>query len=188
MKGLLAGLRAGGLLLLAVAAVWALSRLQFSPPTEVVVFEDPFAPRYQMRRVQLTRLDQDGKPQLRVEAEGIDYFDNDFALLDTVSAMAPGTDSPVWRLTSPTGHIPAGETRLVLDGPVEGSGQWPDGEPLRFSTPNLSLDWALQELSTDAGVRVDSRGRTARADRLKGTWNPPSLQLSGNVRIDYASR
>lgn len=187
MRRLATAARVAALALLGLLLIWALDRLEWVPPAEVASTKDASEPRYQMRNIQITRLDDGGLPQLRIEAASIEYFDDQSARLQVLTLSAPGTDAPVWRAESPTGHVPAGETRLVLDGPVQGSGQWPNGEPLRFSTPTLSLDWNEHELYSDAGVYLDSRSRKVRADTLRSNWTDRSLRLSGDVRIDYAS-
>jgi lipopolysaccharide export system protein LptC len=100
--------------------------------------------------------------------------------------MLGGSGAP-WIARAPAGEVPAGDPRLHLTGGVEGEGRWPDGEALRFRTPELWLDLAKDRLETEAGFELDSPSRSARGGRLAVEGKRQQLVLRNDVTMRYAT-
>lgn len=168
-----------------LAVTWNLRRLE---PVEVPVADDTLRPRYVLSGAKWTRYDAQGQQRFSVQADLIEYFDDESATLTEIDARLPGGDESRWTLLSPGGRVPAGERLILLTGPVTGRGLNDDGEPLDFETPELWLDPEQQTFRTEAGVHLRSPGFSGTAKGLLGNWQQQSFQLLGNVRMDYARR
>lgn len=177
-----------GPLLLVVAVALAILFLRRGEPSSVGATAEQDPPRYTVRGAQWRRFDAQGQMEFEGRAQTIAYFDDESARLATVELTAlTGTGSP-WTATAPNGHAPAGLSgsgRVQLSGGVTGKGRWPDGEPLEFTTRELWLDSARQELATDAAVRIESRSKRVQARGLKVNGKTQQIVLRHQVKMRY---
>lgn len=172
-------------LMLGAWLLFGSSSMDPEPPTAP---DAAVAPRYSLRGVQWTRLDVNGQREFTAEAESADYFDDESARYEQLKMNVPKIGQVPWRLTSPKGSAPAHEKRILMEGPVDISGAWPDGEALVANTPQLWVDPVSKQVSTDAGVSFDSDSRSGTAKGLKADWDKQTVQLLGNVRMEYVPR
>ncbi|MGQ0501227.1 MAG: LPS export ABC transporter periplasmic protein LptC [Panacagrimonas sp.] len=143
-------------------------------------------PRYTVRGAQWSRYGETGKVEFQGRAESIDYFDDESARLAKVEVTAPNTSGGApWIASAPEGRMPAKVHRVLLSGGVDGKGQWPDGEALKFSTPELWLDSDRNELSTRAAIQLDSRSKQAQAQGLVVDGKRRTVALLGDVKMRY---
>ncbi len=143
-------------------------------------------PRYTLVGAELTRFDADGEPNLRGQADSIDYFDDQSGHAHNLVMDLVADDDRTWHLSSPTATLPAHQRRFMLDGPVLANGQWPDnGEPLALRTDRLWVDPDRHEIDTDAAVEVQSKSRNGSATGLRSDWVGQSMQLLHNVKMTY---
>jgi len=168
--------------------VWTLWSLQDEGDTDGAVADAVTLPRYAAKGAQWVRYDDAGEPSIRVDAASIEWFDDRSAKLSTLAVDAPPSDKPEWSLRAPSGHVEAGQTILKLDGTVTGDGYWPDGLPAKVTTPTLDVDWQTHQLSTKAGVTLQSVGRTGTADALDANWTTRNVELNGSVKLRYDVR
>jgi LPS export ABC transporter protein LptC len=174
-----------GALLAVLGLLWLMLHTLTSDPAPAEILTEQ-QPRYYVLGAEWTRLDAEGRPETRVTADLIEYFDDDSARLETlVVDQMGGTGSP-WRLTSPSGYAPPYERRLRLDGPVQGEGRWPEGDRLEFMTDHLWVDSQAREFYTEAGVEVRGPGRNLTARGLRADWDGERLQLLHEVRLNHA--
>lgn len=144
------------------------------------------APRYTMKAAEWTRLDEQGAPLVTAVADIIDVYDDDSASLRVLEVTTASGDNGVpWKLTAPEGRAPPNERRLQLLGGVVGTGAWPDGEALRFTTPDLWVDPDKHALDTAAGVQFSSAHRNGRSRSLQANWATQQLRMSKDVEIRY---
>lgn len=177
------------LLPLLVLLVVILACLSFggsrTPKTVTAAAQEP--PRYTVRTARWQRFDVDGRPMFEATADSIEYFDDESADLHTLDLTALAGNGEPWRAAAPMGHSPPGEHRLQLTGGVEGHGHWPDGEPLRFATPDLWLDPGAKTLDTTSKVTIDSDSRAAEAVGLRVDGDRSTIRLLKDVRIRYVA-
>lgn len=171
---------------LGLLVYWTLNDLSTPPTAAVTVGEAP--PRYTLHNALWTRYDERGRLQVSARAEVIDYYDDESARLERLDMRLPSSSGVDWTLTAPSGYAAPHSWKMNLDGPVDGTGAWPSGEPVNFHTPQLWVDFRNNELSTDSGVRVDSPSRRGTAQGLRGDWEKQKLQLLGQVGIEYGGR
>ena len=171
-----------------LAGLWLLFGSSSMEPEALPAPDAATAPRYSLRGVQWTRLDASGQREFTAEAESADYFDDESARYEQLKMNVPRIGQLPWRLSSPKGSAPAHEKRISMEGPVDVSGAWPDGEALTLQTPQLWVDPVQHQLSAEAGVNFDSASRSGQAKGLKADWEQQTVQLLGNVRMQYVPR
>jgi len=171
-----------------MAGVWLLFQSRGMQPEPVPVADGAAAPRYSLRGVKWTRVDATGQREFTAEADSADCYDDESARYEQLRMNVPRAGQAPWRLSSPKGSAPAHEKRISMEGPVEVVGSWPDGEALTMTTPQLWVDPARHLLSTEAGVQFDSASRSGQAKGLKADWEQQTVQLLGNVRMQYVPR
>lgn len=143
-------------------------------------------PRYVVRGAQWSRFAETGKVQFQGRADSISYFDDESARLSNIEMTTPNNAGGApWIASAPQGRMPAKVHRVLLSGGVDGKGQWPDGEPLKFTTPELWLDSDTNELSTRAAVALESRSKQAQAQGLTVDGNRRTIALLGEVKMRY---
>jgi LPS export ABC transporter protein LptC len=141
-------------------------------------------PRYQLEGVEWTRLDAQGKPLIHATAATARYYDDRSAQFETLQVQRLGESGP-WNLQSPSGRMPAGESRIRLDKPVEMVGQMKSGETVRVDTDSLWVDLERKEIATEDRVRLSGNNRAARARGLRADWTGTQVKLLNEVEVDY---
>lgn len=174
-----------GPLLLIVLVGLAIVVLRGGQPVPAGAEAQADQPRYTLRGAQWSRFDGHGQIEFEGEAQTIDYFDDESARLTQFELTALSAGGAPWTATAPEGFAPAGAKRLQLRGGVEGQGRWPDDEPLSFSTPEIWLDSAAQQLETEAQVQIKSQTRQADARGLRVNGKSRQIALLHNVKLRY---
>ncbi|AXQ28027.1 LPS export ABC transporter periplasmic protein LptC [Solimonas sp. K1W22B-7] len=169
---------------LAVFATLTLLR-GFQPETQQAVAETGMPPRYELQGVQWTRLDAQGKPLIQAAADTARYYDDKSARFEMLSVQRLGEGGGPWNLQSPSGRMPAGQQRIVLDKPVEMTGRMKSGEPVRVDTDSLWVDLERKEIATDDRVRLSGPNRAARARGMRADWGGTQVKLLNEVEVDY---
>ncbi|HSW15242.1 MAG TPA: LPS export ABC transporter periplasmic protein LptC, partial [Solimonas sp.] len=166
---------------LALFAVLTLLRgFQPEPPAEVAAQAQ--LPRYELRGVEWTRLDAQGRPLIEAVAGTIRYYDDESARFDTLEVRRLGANGP-WNLTSPDGTMPAGEERLRLNPPVLITGRLSNGEPVQIDAESLWVDLQRKEIHTEDRVQLHAPNRQARARGLRADWAGTQLRLLNDVEV-----
>ncbi|MGQ0700065.1 MAG: LPS export ABC transporter periplasmic protein LptC [Panacagrimonas sp.] len=177
-----------GSLIAVILAALAILFFRSGDPTPGAVAALEDTPRYTLRGAQWRRFDLQGQMEFEGRARTIDYFDDESARLSQVELTAlTGSGSP-WTASAPEGRAPAGERRVQLRGGVTGQGRWPDGEALEFTSPELWLDSAKQELTTDAAVQIESRSKQVAARGLRVRGKKQQVMLLQDVKMRYVPR
>lgn len=174
------------LVLLAVLALLSL-RGGKAPPVETSLA--PQQPRYVLRGAEWRRYDPSGQPQFEGRAANIDYFDDDSARMNEFEVTVLAAGGAPWKASAPQGYAPPDSRhRIQLLGGVEGEGRWPDGEPLRFRTPQIWVDSEAETIETSEPVELLSATRTATGVGLKVNGMKQRVSLLRNVEMRYAPR
>lgn len=146
-------------------------------------------PRYVLRGAQWRNFDASGAVRFEGRAENIDYYDDESALMRQFEVTVLADRGTPWRVSAPEGYAPPGSRdRLQLRGGVEGEGRWPDGEALRFETPDLWVDTTAETLDAGSDVSVHSASRSAKARGLKVNGPKQKMTLLGEVEMRYVPR
>jgi LPS export ABC transporter protein LptC len=147
-------------------------------------------PRYVLRGAEWSSFDEKGRLQFQGSADNIDYFDDESARMRSFALSVFAREGAPWIATAPEGYAPPGskQQRLQLRGGVEGRGRWPDGEDLRFRTPELWVDTGTETLSTESKVALESRSRNGTARGMKVSGEKQHLTLLHDVEMRYVPR
>ena len=170
-------------LLSALAAAWLLSR---PGPSETAAIAAPDQrPRYQIEGMTLLRTGATGAPQMQVLAKSGDYYPDGHAEFSQIEVRGLGSDrNAPWRLTAPSGSVPSKEKRILLHTPVDGSGQWPNGEPLAFHGSEVWADQDKQQFYSDRPVQVLGTTRQAKGSSFVAGFNGKTLSMN-HVELQY---
>lgn len=173
----------------AMLAAWLIFGLLDSGPTTAPAAEGQRSPRYSLKGVNWVRLNAQGESEFTAQADTADYFDDESAHYEQLRVEVTGINNQAgatpWKLSSPSGEAPAHEKRISMNGPVDVSGAWPDGQPLTLKTPQLWVDPVQRTLNTEAGVEFASDSRNGQSRGLKADWSKQTVQLLGDVRMEY---
>lgn len=173
-------------LLLAGLAVIGLRSTGDTPAVATVADDQP---RYVLRGAQWRNFDASGAVRFEGTADNIDYYDDESALMREFSVTVLADRGSPWHVAAPEGYAPPGSrSRLQLRGGVEGEGRWPDGEALRFKTPDLWVDTTAETLEASSDVSVQSATRRASARGLKVNGPKQKMSLLGEVEMRYVPR
>ncbi|TXH04459.1 MAG: LPS export ABC transporter periplasmic protein LptC [Nevskiaceae bacterium] len=142
-------------------------------------------PRYTVTGAQWTRIGSDGKTEFHVDAERIDYYDDQSARLQNLAMDGFADNRGPWRLTSPRGEMPAHDPRILLTKPVVITGAPKPGVPVRMTTDQLWVDSGKRQLYTDAPVQLVRGPQQASANGLNADWAGQRLQLLHDVKVTY---
>ena len=156
------------------------------PPPRPTTEAGEAQPRYVLNEGRWTRFSEEGHPQFEATAQTIEYFDDDSAQLHTVEMRSLGGPASPWRLNAPEAYSPPHSDRMELRGMVTAIAHWPEGETANFQTPRLWVDEKKHQLYTDAPVQMRGRSRNANADGLRADWIGKTVELLGQVRMQYA--
>lgn len=143
------------------------------------------APRYTIRNAEWTRLGSNGKTEFRINADRIDYYDDESARMTNVAMDGLAEGKGPWRLTSPLGQMPAHDKRILLTKPVVITGAMQQGGPVKMVTDQLWVDSAKTQLYTDAPVLLTRGNQQASAIGLNADWAGQHLQLLRDVKVLY---
>ena len=175
----------GGALLLA-AVVLLLSLGGFEQSGNTAVRENlQGKPRYVIANAEWTRLGADGKTVFHINAEHIDYYDDESARMTNLSLDGLDQGKGPWRLTSPLGEMPARDKRILLNKPVVMTGAVKQGEAIKLITDQVWVDGAKKELYTASPVVMTRGTQQATATGMNADWAGQRLQLLHDVKVTY---
>lgn len=182
--------RLGSLLSLLVLAlaVAALLRISLQPDNTSSVGATASveqAPLYIAHQATWIRYDQNDAPQLRAQAERIDYFEDRSMKLSQVALDRLGGKDGYWHASAPEGLVPAGESRMRLQPDVKVTGTAPKSLPTQIAASEVWVDWDRQQLYSDKPVRVSAPRRTATARSWRSNFAAQRVQLEGQVEMQY---
>ncbi len=170
-------LTALGLALL-LAMVAALLWQSASGPEEPITAANKALPRYRIENLRALRTDSRGEPLVRLTADSADYFDGGAASLSNIEAVGLSGEVAPWALKSPSGTVKAGERRLLLHKPVNGTGRWTTGEAFVFAGSAVWVDDAKRQFYSSEPLTIDSPTRTARAKGFVAGFDGKTLKLT----------
>lgn len=171
---------AGGLLF------WSLRSLDRHLPDSGAVAS--VSPRYELENSEWVRTGADGQPQFVARAAQMSWYDDQSAQLREAELSALGGRGSPWRLSAPQGHLPAKSQDVLLSGPVQVTGRWPDGADLQFTTDRLWVDTDAKMFRTDAEVALQGRHRNVLATGLEADFEGRHIQLLSKVKAQYDMR
>jgi len=170
-------LSALGLALL-LAAVLALVWQDGSAPDGAEETAAADAPRYRIEMLRSVRTDSRGQPLVRLSADTADYFDGGAAVLTQVEAVGLSGEAAPWILKSPSGRIAAGEKRLLLNKPVDGTGRWTNGEAFVFSGSEVWVDDAKRQFYSSEALAINSPSRNVKAKGFTAGFDGKTLKMT----------
>jgi len=136
------------------------------------------APRYRIEKLSALRTDKAGQPLVRLTADTADYFDGGAAKLTNIEAVGLSGSAAPWTLRSPTGTVAAGEKRLLLHKPVQGTGRWSSGEPFTFAGSEVWVDDSKRQFYSTEPVELDSATRSAKAKGFTAGFDGKTLKMT----------
>lgn len=170
---------------LALAALsWSLRGLEENAGT---VAKTAAPPRYTAKQAQWTHLDAQGVAAFHLTADTVEYYDDRSATLSNVVMDRFHAGQSPWRLTAPQGTIPAWQSRVLLQNPVNAAGTLLNGDPVTISTSSLWADGSRNELYTDASVQVDGPGWQATGIGLRADLASDKVALLHNTKVNYVA-
>lgn len=167
------------------ALVWSLSGLE----NKAQMTDAPAVvePRYTAKNAEWTHLNKEGVAEFHLTAETTEYYDDRSVKLTHVVMDRFRAGQSPWRLTAPQGTIPAHESRVLLENPVNATGTLQSGEVVTITTPHLWADGAKNELYTDAPVELTSLNWQASSTGLRADLAGEKLALLHNSKVTYAA-
>lgn len=142
-------------------------------------------PAYIANQAVWVRYGSDGNPLVRVHAERIDYYDDRSATLTTVVMDRLGGTKGHWHLEAPTGTVPAGEQRMLLQPEVAIRGEPRADLPTTIDGRDVWVDWDKRTISSDQPVRGNAPNRAIAASSWQTDFDAAQLQMKGNVEVHY---
>ncbi len=171
-----------------MVAAWLLFGSPDMEPDTAPPTDGEQVPRYSLKGVEWTRLNGQGQREFTATADGADYFDDESARYEQLEVTVVGISQTPWHLTSPKGAAPPHEKRISMQGPVDIDGAWPDGEAVTMQMAQLWVDPVKRQLQTQEGVVFNSVSRSGRSKGLQADWEKQTVQLLGDVRMEYVPR
>jgi LPS export ABC transporter protein LptC len=143
-------------------------------------------PRYTLNDAVITRYDADGVASMRATAKTLEYFDDESAHGETLNVdVLSGVRTP-WKITAPSGLLPAHGHAFMLEGDVLAAGNWPDNlEPVTVHTTQLWVDPDQHEIHTDRLATFKSVTRDGSAIGLRSNWIDRNMSLLNDVKMRY---
>lgn len=165
-----------GLLMIAVlgGAVWYGLQGRVAAPDATAAGDDPQRPDFEASGVTLRQLDEAGRLQYEIEAEGILQLRDGGGIVAsrlTLRHDPPGTEpgSPQrWVLTADEATLPADGRIVTLKGAIRARTTLAGSTaPLLLEAETLSYDMAQQQVSSDGEIRLTRGGINLRGRGLR---------------------
>lgn len=168
--------------LLALASLWLVTQLR---PSETAGIPAGDGPDYYLGPFTLISMDPQGRPQHRIEGEGMQHLP---ALAETHLqqpriTLYQGSRNP-WAASSEHGVYSDDGERLLLGGAVHIEGQGRSG-PLRLETRDLHIQPQTGHGETDQAVTLTAANGQIHATGLRADLPQQQLHLLSNVRGRY---
>lgn len=142
-------------------------------------------PLYIAHQATWVRYGEDHKPQLRAQAERIDYYEDHSMKLTQVRLDRLGAQNGPWQASAPQGYVPPGESRMRLQPDVVVKGMAPKSLPTEINAREVWVDWQSQQLYSRSPVRAKAPGRSASAQSWTSDFAGNHVQLNGQVEMHY---
>lgn len=140
------------------------------------------------RDLDVTEMDDLGKPRYNLKADKMVHFDDDESTVLTEPRLTVfNHDRPPWHVDSTVGWVSADRTLVLLTGEViinrEGKGRL---RPLRAVTSELRVKPQENYAETDRHVRIDSRDDWLESDGAE-IWfeEPVRMKFLSRVKASY---
>lgn len=165
-----------------VALTWSLQGLEERAGAAIKAGVEP---RYTAKQAEWTHLGAQGVAEFHLSADTVEFYDDRSATLHNVVMDRFHAGQSPWRLTAPQGSIPAQESRVLLQNPVNITGTLLSGETLAIKTPRLWADSTRNELYTDADVQISSLNWQATATGMRTDLAGDKVTLLHNSKVNY---
>lgn len=162
------------LLVIVAAAVWQSG----GTPDGAADVASNSAPRYRIEKLRALRTDEQGLPLVRLTADTADYFDGGAADLSNIETTGLSGEAAPWTLKSPSGTVAAGEKRMLLHKPVDGTGRWASGEGFIFAGSAVWVDDAKRQFYSTQPITITSPTRNAKAKGFTASFDGKTLKMT----------
>lgn len=142
-------------------------------------------PTYIADQATWIRYGADGQPQVRAQAERIDYYDDRSVTLSTVSLDRLGGPQGHWHVTAPQGTVPPNAQRMRLGPDVVLTGEPRASLPTTIKARDVWVDWQKKTIASDQPVQGAAPGRAVAARGWQTDFDASKLQMQGNVEVQY---
>ena len=115
---------------------------------------------------------------MRLKADTADYFDGGAAALSNIETEGLSGGAAPWSLQSPSGTVAAGEKRMLLHKPVNGTGRWASGEGFVFAGSQVWVDDAKRQFYSTEPITITSPTRDAKAKGFTATFDGKTLKMT----------
>lgn len=162
------------LLVIVAAAVWQSG----GTPDGAADVATNGAPRYRIEKLRALRTDEQGLPLVRLTADTANYFDGGAAELTNIETVGLSGEAAPWTLKSPSGTVAAGEKRMLLHKPVDGTGRWASGEGFVFAGSAVWVDDAKRQFYSTQPITITSPTRDAKAKGFTASFDGKTLKMT----------
>ena len=162
------------LLVIVAAAVWQSG----GTPDGAADVATNGAPRYRIEKLRALRTDEQGLPLVRLTADTANYFDGGAAELTNIETVGLSGEAAPWTLKSPSGTVAAGEKRMLLHKPVDGTGRWASGESFVFAGSAVWVDDAKRQFYSTQPITITSPTRDAKAKGFTASFDGKTLKMT----------
>ena len=166
------------------ALTWSLQGLE---EKSIAVLKPGAEPRYTAKQAEWTHLNERGVAEFHLSADAVEFYDDRSAKLSNVVMDRFRAGQSPWRLTAPHGSIPAQESRVLLQNPVNIYGTLENGETVTINTPSLWADSTRNELHTDANVQINGPNWQASSIGMRIDLVGDKVSLLHNSKVNYVT-
>lgn len=142
-------------------------------------------PTYVADHATWTRYGSDGTPQVRAQAERIDYYDDRSITMTTVVLDRLGGAQGHWHLEAPRGSVPPNAQRMLLQPDVAISGETASDLPTTIAARDVWVDWGQRTISSDQPVQGNAPNRAVSAKGWQTDFDATQIRMKGQVEVQY---
>jgi lipopolysaccharide export system protein LptC len=144
-------------------------------------------PDYTMEDVDLTALDERGKPEMKLQAKSVVHYPEDRSMdLDAPHALVFEEEGPPWRVVAERGWVSDDLAVVRLLGHAELEREaWQSSGPIRVVTRDVSIQTEARFIETDRAVKAWMGANTVEAVGMRLDLNRATLSLLAHVQGYY---
>ncbi|NGY05818.1 LPS export ABC transporter periplasmic protein LptC [Solimonas terrae] len=142
-------------------------------------------PTYVADQATWVRYGVDGTPQVRAQAERIDYYDDRSIAMTAVVVDRLGGTQGHWHLEAARGSVPPDAQRMLLQPDVAIRGETASDLPTTIAARDVWVDWQLRTISSDQPVQGSAPNRAVSAKGWQTDFDATHIQMKGNVEVQY---
>lgn len=142
-------------------------------------------PLYVAEHATWTRYAADGAPQVRAQADQIDYYDDRSITMTTVTLDRLGSTQGHWHLEAPRGSVPPAAQRMLLQPDVAIRGESSHDLPTTIAARDVWVDWGQRTISSDQPIRGNAPNRAIKAKGWQTDFDATQIQMKGQVEVQY---